>query len=126
MKYSMARYITNPETIDQKNLTTGESLNRPLTFKDFVVNTLLTDVRFIQNFKTLRSAHNILDAINKGEGKAWTLIEDADYDMLREVAEEPHYRGADGKDVKGYPGSGFIQAYPLIAAIMEATAKEPT
>lgn len=127
----MDYYIKDPGPITETNLATGELLKDrdgkeapPLTTKTLFVNTLMNDMRFTANFKAMRAAHNIVDAVEHQKG-GWWKVSDADYDILKQVVEEPKFHGPQDKEIKGYPSAAFVIGFPILSSIMNATTEVP-
>lgn len=116
-------YVQIPEPAIQKNLVTGDVLEKALTFHAFVYGTLLFDSRFTANWKAIRAGENIVKAIESAKPGQWVELQDSDYDLLKEVADQP--KGLRPDREVGYPSGVYIQAAPLIRAIMSATADKP-
>lgn len=124
----MFKYIRKADPIMQRNPITKEVIeNAPsIGLKELWDGTLTHDKRVSVNYKSIRSAHNISDAFEKplkGKDSEWYRLADNDYDLLKQVAEEPNGLRADKEP--GYPGGVFTQIFPILASIMEAVSEEP-
>ena len=122
------KWIKKPTPVVQKNPITGEPAGdgKPVGLKELWEGTLVHDKRVSANYKSIRSAHNVSDAFEnplKGRLHEWFKVADADYDLLKMVAEEP--QGLRPDKEAGYPGGAFVQVYSLVAAVMDATSDEP-
>ncbi len=105
-----------PSNIVPKNPSTAEDLKKPdgslfsVSFRDFCEAAILTDPRWVKSFADVRAASRVSDQLAKDE----ISLDDADYQKLRAVAEEP----ANG--FQGYHPSVVRQLYPFLEAILEA------
>ena len=127
---SSFKWIKKPADVIQKNPITGEPLSdanvKPIGLKELWAGTLCHDKRVTQNFKNIRCAGHIADALDaplKGKAYEWIKLTDADYDFLKPIVEEP--TGLRGDKENGYPGGVFVQLLPLLTAIMDAVSEEP-
>lgn len=85
----MAKYIMIPQDIMLRNLVTGDSLNRALSFYEFVQGTLLVDKRFGKSIRELQAAMRIGLAVRGVEAGRVVMLESQDWELLRDVAREP-------------------------------------
>ena len=83
------RYIRIPGPIEVFNLATGETTGRKVSFKDFVLGTLLVDKRFGKSVKELQAALRISQAIQQHGAGEVIGLESADWEVLRDTAKEP-------------------------------------
>ncbi len=119
----MSYFIRVPFPIQQKNLMTGESTDKPMTFQQFVCYPLLMSKQFCAGYKAQRSAAAIQEAVEKVKPGEWLKLADSDYDLLKEACDTPKGLRADGE--QGYPSGAFLQTVPFQRAIMDATSEQP-
>lgn len=115
----MAKYICVPESITFRNLITRTSLEgEEYSFFRWIQGECLNDTRFGTNWKAGRSAAQIADAFFGAKAGDWVELETADYELLKEAAQEPmRYDPQTRQAIKGYMPALLQQIGPYIAAV---------
>ena len=136
----MARYITVPAAVPLMDQTGKKRLQEidpkvpsaqatsvnlvdvpPFTFERFIVEILLSDVRWTQQgYQSLRVARKIEKAVAGKVAGTTVMIEDADWELLKKVCEAPTGGTFSGQTV-------FVtrQLMGFLDAIMDASEEEP-
>lgn len=136
----MPRYLKVPQDITFVNVITKEPVlmkqedgsEKPsmLTFREFFLNTLSADPRFVttKGARALRKFEDSYDLAIAGNGVM--LLDEEIWKEFRDAAENPKHQaqnpfgGAQTADgFAGYRGVGVMQLLPFIDAIAEASDK---
>ena len=119
------RYLKIPETIQQRNLTTKEE-REEISFFQFFSNILTGDRRWGKSVKTLRSHNKIYSAIDGVKPGTVVALHENDWELLKQVADEPQLGCARcSGPLEGYGSGAFMQVIPFIEAILNASDVDP-
>jgi hypothetical protein len=105
--------ILDPSNPRQENGTPNFIDRLPMTFAEFVMGTSLADPKFGRGYKQLISATKIHDAVRQANGVI--NLEDADWELLRDVVENPS---------SPYHPTRAMQLVPFMRAIVEASGEK--
>jgi hypothetical protein len=122
------RTIVIPAPIPAKDFVTGEpqpiiypngKQSDALEFNWWLQHVVLSDLRWSENYKTMRMARNVDRAFQKAEDGAMH-VEDAAYELMRQIVENPRHRGPRGWE-PGYENNNLARlAFPFVEAVMDA------
>lgn len=118
----MSKFICVPAPVKLREMITRKETGDTYDFFRFVQLNLLSDIRFGATWKTGRMAERISDKLFDAKPGDWVELESADYDLLKQVAEEPQHGDA-RQPVKGYDPLLIQQCGDFVEAIVE-NAKE--
>lgn len=115
----MHRIIEVPTSIDVAlgKDDDGNLVTKRVTFTEFVIDTLLQDVRFGVDRAAAKKAREIETAVDTMTG--FVRLIDTTWELLRDVADKPQF--ADGKGNRfGYRSAVIRQLLPFVDAIINA------
>jgi len=125
------RYIKIPqEPVQLINRLTNEPLSNyePITFRDFVVGTLLFDPKWVTDIQSMRQANKLVESLKESNGVL--ELDEGLWETLCQVAVAPRYiLSLNGKNqlIRGYHGLHPLiapQLVPFIDAILNAESIE--
>lgn len=109
------KYVKVPEAVvlTGYNGEKGETIQ----FRDFLQRSLLNDQKFGSSYELLRAARKIEEALAQANG--YLQLEDADWQVLREIAQTP--------TAGNYQTSTVVarQLVPFLDAIVQAGDRKP-
>ncbi len=119
------KYIKVPQDVLLLEAVTGRPTGEHISFKDFIIGCLLSDVRWGSSFKQISSGLEVQKAARCANG--YMELDAEDWELLRTVAQDPVYTDREGKQVRGYPGlfsHGVMQLAHYIEAVLKASDKK--
>ena len=116
----MPRFIVVPDPIVIINPITGKEAEprREVTFREFVIEALMSDPRWVRTLSDVEAGQEILEVIKSG--KKVFALEKATWDKLKAVVDQPQ------NGYTGYHGAVLPQLLPFLKAVSTAQEKDPT
>lgn len=114
----MSKWICVPEPVKLKEMVTRKETGDEYAFWRFIQMNILSDIRFGATWKAGRMAERISDKLFEAKPGTWVELESADYDLLKQCAEEPQH-GDSRQPVKGYDPLLLQQVGKFVEAIVD-------
>ena len=118
----MAKSVKIPPDIHFKNLATNEPTGEVLTFRQFVITSLLFHPIWSANLEGARAAADIVEAINQANGQV--QFPESAYALLCKAINEPQSwrittMTPQGPAIVQVGGGGLVQLLPFVDALLK-------
>lgn len=109
------RYIKIPEPIQLKVPGTGELVDKPTTFQEWLATTVLSDAKLGKTAKSLMAVADIQQKVEESNGVL--DLNDNEWELLKDVVENP---------TNGYNTPVGVQLVGFLRAFLNAPDEKPS